>query len=45
MFTLYILIEHGEIREQGTHVELIQNDGAYARLFNIQNIKDPVMSG
>lgn len=32
-----ILIEHGEIKEMGTHTELMQNNGPYARLFNIQD--------
>ncbi|RUS46997.1 ABC transporter ATP-binding protein [Cohnella sp. AR92] len=35
-----ILIEHGEIKEQGTHQELMQRNGSYARLFNIQTIRD-----
>ncbi|GFN32284.1 ABC transporter ATP-binding protein [Paenibacillus xylaniclasticus] len=33
-----VLIEHGEIKEVGTHQELMELDGAYARLFSIQNV-------
>jgi ABC-type multidrug transport system fused ATPase/permease subunit len=33
-----VLIEHGEIKEKGTHEQLIQQAGAYARLFNVQNL-------
>jgi ABC-type multidrug transport system fused ATPase/permease subunit len=33
-----ILIEDGEIKERGTHPQLMQSDGAYARLFNVQNL-------
>ncbi|MCZ8515054.1 ABC transporter ATP-binding protein [Paenibacillus filicis] len=35
-----VLIEHGEITEKGTHEELMLKHGAYARLFNVQNLKD-----
>jgi subfamily B ATP-binding cassette protein MsbA len=35
-----VLIEHGEIKEKGTHEELMIKDGAYARLFNVQNLKE-----
>ena len=31
-----IVIEKGEIAEIGTHAELIQNDGVYAKYYNIQ---------
>lgn len=33
-----IVIEHGEIVERGTHDELMGLDGAYARLYNVQNL-------
>jgi ABC-type multidrug transport system fused ATPase/permease subunit len=33
-----VLIEHGEIKEKGTHEQLIQQAGAYARLYNVQNL-------
>jgi ABC-type multidrug transport system fused ATPase/permease subunit len=35
-----VLIEHGEIKEKGTHEELMNKAGAYARLFNVQNLKE-----
>lgn len=33
-----VLIENGEIKEKGTHEQLLQQAGAYARLFNVQNL-------
>lgn len=33
-----VLIENGEIKEKGTHEQLILQAGAYARLFNVQNL-------
>ncbi|QGQ97879.1 ABC transporter ATP-binding protein [Paenibacillus psychroresistens] len=33
-----VLIENGEIKEKGTHDQLIQQSGAYARLYNVQNL-------
>lgn len=33
-----IVIEHGEVVEQGTHEQLMSVNGAYARLFNMQNL-------
>lgn len=29
-------MEHGNIVEQGTHEELLEKNGAYARLYNSQ---------
>ncbi len=34
-----VLIEHGEIVEQGTHEQLMRKRGAYYRLFTIQEIE------
>lgn len=34
-----VLIENGLIKEKGTHDELMRKKGAYARLFNVQNLK------
>lgn len=31
------LLEHGEISEQGTHEELLEGNGSYAKLFRIQS--------
>ncbi|MBB3112907.1 subfamily B ATP-binding cassette protein MsbA [Paenibacillus phyllosphaerae] len=33
-----VVIEHGTIVEQGTHDELMQREGAYARLYNVQHL-------
>ncbi|MDQ0915118.1 ABC transporter ATP-binding protein [Paenibacillus sp. V4I5] len=33
-----VLIENGEIREIGTHEQLMKEGGAYFRLFNVQNL-------
>jgi ATP-binding cassette, subfamily B, putative efflux pump len=35
-----VLIENGEIKEKGTHEELMRLDGGYARLYNVQNLKE-----
>ena len=33
---LILVMEHGDIVEQGTHDELLEREGAYARLYNSQ---------
>lgn len=35
--TKILVIEEGEIREYGTHAELIKYDGLYAKMFKLQN--------
>ncbi|MFC5530211.1 ABC transporter ATP-binding protein [Cohnella yongneupensis] len=35
-----VLIEDGEIKEKGTHEQLMRLGGGYARLFSVQNLKD-----
>ena len=31
-----VVLDHGEIKEEGTHQDLIQQDGLYRRLYHIQ---------
>ncbi|KRF18605.1 ABC transporter ATP-binding protein [Paenibacillus sp. Soil787] len=33
-----VLIENGQIKEKGTHEQLMKEGGAYFRLFNVQNL-------
>ncbi|WP_127529417.1 ABC transporter ATP-binding protein [Paenibacillus kobensis] len=40
-----VLIEHGEIKEMGTHQQLMAREGAYARLFSIQSVGDEEPAG
>lgn len=35
-----VLIENGEIKEIGTHEQLMKEGGAYFRLFNVQNLNN-----
>ncbi|WCN37359.1 ABC transporter ATP-binding protein [Aneurinibacillus uraniidurans] len=35
-----VLIENGQIREQGTHAELMALQGAYYKLFTVQNLDE-----
>ncbi|WP_163857972.1 ABC transporter ATP-binding protein [Paenibacillus elgii] len=37
-----VLIENGEIKEKGTHEQLMKEGGAYFRLFNVQNLNGVV---
>ena len=37
---LILVMEHGDIVEQGTHDELLAKNGAYARLYNSQFDED-----
>jgi subfamily B ATP-binding cassette protein MsbA len=34
-----VVLEHGKVVEQGTHAELISNDGLYKRLTDMQTFK------
>lgn len=39
MATQIIVLDEGKIIENGTHEELIENNGVYAKLFNLQKNK------
>ena len=36
-----IVLHHGEVREQGTHAELLTRGGLYARLYELQFVRGP----
>lgn len=38
-----LVLEHGELVQQGTHEELLQQDGLYKRIANIQNMLEDEM--
>ncbi|SEN73222.1 ABC transporter ATP-binding protein [Lihuaxuella thermophila] len=35
------LIDHGQVKEHGTHEELMAENGLYAQLFNVQHLQSP----
>jgi len=35
-----VVIEEGEVKEKGTHQELMMKDGIYAKLFNVQHLQE-----
>ena len=37
---LIVVLEDGQIREQGNHVELIQHNGLYKRLIDMQTFNE-----
>jgi ATP-binding cassette subfamily B protein len=39
---IILVMEHGRIVEQGSHNELLERDGAYARLYNSQFVAPAV---
>lgn len=39
-----IVLENGEIKEQGTHHELLKNGGYYSRLYELQRLKGDINS-
>ncbi len=40
-----LVLHHGEVREQGTHAELIGRDGLYAKLYNLQHDAEEERNG
>ena len=35
-----LVLDHGKIAQMGTHEELLQQDGIYRRIYNIQNASE-----
>ncbi|HEX2076819.1 MAG TPA: ABC transporter ATP-binding protein [Longimicrobium sp.] len=40
-----LVLHHGEIRERGSHAELLRRGGLYARLHELQFVRTPVAAG
>jgi ATP-binding cassette subfamily B protein len=36
-----LVLHHGQVRERGTHRELLERDGLYARLYRLQTGTEP----
>ncbi|HEY0153653.1 MAG TPA: ABC transporter ATP-binding protein [Longimicrobium sp.] len=40
-----LVLHHGELRERGTHAELLQRGGLYARLYELQFVRSGAVAG